>query len=95
MKRAEVAKAFIQGIKGWSGNAVTDGTTYMLHGHTIATKYGMPGKWVVVFEWCGWYTMTTANHMNEILKAGGAPFRVGYSSAKKAGMTKFEVALEG
>ena len=89
----ETALAFIRGIKGKCHNAHTDGTHYWLHGHLICTKYGEPGKYVLAFDWCGYYTKTTTNHINNILRAAGANVRVGYASARRNGTQRFEVAV--
>lgn len=83
MKTAELAKAFANQRIGKSHNAMTDGQTYKLHGHAIA-------EWAngsVIINWCGWYTSTTARHLNAILKATGKDLRVSYTQAKKAGDT--------
>ena len=89
----QTAKAFIHGIKGKCHNATTDGTHYLLHGHRICTKYGEPGRYVLAFDWCGYYTNTTRNHMNNILCAAGANVRVSAAQARDSGTTQFEVAV--
>lgn len=85
MNKAELAKAFVAGGSGSCHNAVTDGSRYLLHGHAIAVKEGKG----VVFFWHGYYTTTTASHMNEILRALGAPFRVSYANARDNNDTHF------
>lgn len=60
---------------------------YRLHGNVIARQDSQHG--VITFDWCGWYTPTTANHINEILKAAGCPRRVSYTQAKRQGIKTF------
>ena len=62
---------------------------YRLHGNVIASFYPDEGKRTVTFDWCGWYTPTTAAHMNEILRAMGSTIRVSYSQARNSGATTF------
>lgn len=64
----QVAEAFIKGQRAQSHNSKTDGQTYWLHDNNIARK-GAGGS--VIINWCGWYTPTTANHLNSIAKAYG------------------------
>jgi hypothetical protein len=85
MNKTQLAKAFVAGDSGSCHNAVTDGRMYLLHGHAIAVKEGKG----VVFYWHGFWTMTTASHMNEILRALGAPFRVSYANARDSKDTHF------
>jgi hypothetical protein len=85
MNKAELAKAFVAGDSGACHNATTDGRRYLLHGHAIAVK--TDGG--VVFYWHGYYTRTTANHMNEILRALDASFRVSYANARDNKDTHF------
>lgn len=66
----QVAAAFIEGRAASCHNAKTDGSTYWLHGHAIA------------FDWCGWHTPTTANHMNAILALLPHSMRVSYAEAR-------------
>jgi hypothetical protein len=68
----QVAEAFISGQRAKSHNSETDGKTYWLHGNDIAQK-GVLGS--VIINWCGWYTPTTANHLNSIAKAYGVSHR--------------------
>jgi len=70
MTRQSTAEAFVQGVPGACHNAHTDGQTYYLHGHPIAVREGKS----VVFYWHGFYTRTTAAHMNKVLKALGVRF---------------------
>lgn len=87
MTRQSTADAFAQGVPGKCHNATTDGQTYLLHGHPIAVK--QDGN--VVFYWHGFYTRTTAAHMNDILRALGADFRVGHARARDTAQTHFVV----
>ena len=61
------------------------GDVYTLHQSPIAVHE----KDSVVFFWHGYYTPTTASHMNAILKALGASFRVSYAQARDTGATTF------
>lgn len=83
----QVAKAFIEGRSAKCHNAHTDGVDYTLHRTVIARKHptGM-----IEFNWGGWYTTTTANHMNHILAELGKP-RVGHAQARNAGERTFLV----
>lgn len=85
MNKPEIARAFVAGNNGTCHNATTDGQTYWLHGHAIAVK--TDGG--VVFYWHGYYTATTASHMNEVLRTLGAPFRASYANARDNKDTHF------
>jgi hypothetical protein len=85
MNKQQLARAFIAGDSGSCHNATTDGSKYLLHGHAIAVK--TDGG--VVFFWHGFWTITTASHMNDILRALGAPFRVSYANARDNKDTHF------
>ena len=87
MTRQSTADAFAKGVPGKCHNAMTDGQTYLLHGHPIAVK--QDGS--VVFYWHGFYTRTTAAHMNDILRAIHADFRVGHARARDTAQTHFVV----
>ena len=68
-----LALAFVAGKTGKCHNARierdTDGAIrYVLHRSTIATL--APGGRGTI-AWCGFYTATTANHINKILRAVG------------------------
>lgn len=79
----KTAKAFANHQAFKCHNATTDGQTYRLHGHAIA-------EWSngsVIINWCGWYTPTTANHLNAILEALGRTYRVSYAQARNEGQT--------
>jgi hypothetical protein len=78
----QVAKAFINGNSAACHNSNTNGTEYKLHGHVIAKKT----ETGFTLYWCGWYTMTTANHMNKILKAAGKNVRVSYAQSRELGV---------
>lgn len=79
MKNKEVARSFVAGERCRAGNAHTDGQAYYLHENPIVVKNG--GKYT--FYWFGYYTQTTARHMNNVLSALDAPFRVSYAEARK------------
>ena len=73
-----VAQAFANGKPAHCHNAHTDGRSYWLHGHRIATFEDVPdlpkeschqGMSLASFDWCGWFTPTTANHLNHIAEA--------------------------
>lgn len=85
MTKTGIAQAFARRKPGRCHNAHTDGSTYVLHTSPIAT-------WVdnqVQFYWHGYYTPTTASHMNDILRALGAGFRVSYAAARDSKATHF------
>lgn len=79
MSIQRVAQAFMQGKPATSHNSKTDGVSYWLHGNKIAEK-GYKGS--VIIHWCGWYTRTTANHLNHIAKAFGHMRRFSAKVAK-------------
>lgn len=81
----QVAEAFIAGKSAKCHNAKTDGRSYWLHGNRIAQIENDKGG--VELFWCGWYTPTTASHMNAILKVSGAGYRVSYAKARDEGVT--------
>ncbi|MGL4649734.1 MAG: hypothetical protein ACRC1H_10030 [Caldilineaceae bacterium] len=85
----QAAQAFANAKPASCHNAKTDGTAYWLHGHAIAERQDN----ALVIDWCGWYTPTTANHMNNVLKALGIDRRVSYAQARNAGDTKVHYAL--
>jgi hypothetical protein len=90
MDMKQLAQAFANGKAGTCHNARTDGTTYTLHDSPIVVRQGD----AVVFHWHGFYTRTTAAHMNEVLRAFGADFRVSYAHARDTGQTHFVLHLE-
>ena len=75
----DVAEAFAMGRMKKNKTAFTDGQTYTLHSTDIVHK--VPGG--VELNWGGWYTPTTANHMNAVLAALGISRGVSYSAARK------------
>lgn len=85
MNKTQLAQAFVAGQHGRCHNAHTDGQTYTLHKSPIAVKEGDN----IVFYWHGFYTRTTAAHINEILRAMAAPFRVSYADARDKQATHF------
>lgn len=85
MNKTQLAKTFIRGDSGSCHNAHTDGQVYTLHKSPIVVKCGSQYQ----FYWHGYYTNTTASHMNEVLGLLGAPFRVGWTDAKRRGEDVF------
>lgn len=90
MTKTQLAAAFAAGRPGKCHNAevrVVDGEVqYLLHGNRIATRRPGDAIKAVSFDWCGWYTTTTASHMNEILKAiGWQGKRFSYAKARDGG----------
>lgn len=86
-----VATAFINGQRASSHNSKTDGTKYWLHGNLIAEK-GINGS--VIIHWCGWYTRTTANHLNYIAKVYGYNRRFSAKMARDSN-TSTEIMING
>lgn len=84
----QVAEAFAKGLTAKSHNSSTNGTAYYLHGHRIAEKVDAHH---VRFDWCGWYTPTTANHMNYLLRAIGSQIKVSWSQRHESGDFVVEV----
>lgn len=85
-----VAQAFAQGQVAKCHNAQTDGQSYTLHGNQIAFK---TPEGLVQFDWCGYYTGTTARHLNAILKEYGQPFRVSYAKARSTQQGSFTIPV--
>lgn len=84
---AKVAQAFVEGRSAKCHNAHTDGHTYTLHRTVIARKLN---PYLVEFNWGGWHTVTTANHMRHILIALGDSYAsVSYAQARDTGETTF------
>ena len=77
--RQQTANAFAAHRAACCCNATATATTYLLHGHAIATR---DATGAIHFDWCGWFTPTTAAHMNAVLRALGEPFRVSYAKAR-------------
>lgn len=88
-KISEVAQAFAEGRNAHCHNARTDGSGYFLHRTMIAVHHKDGG---VTLNWGGYYTPTTANHMNAVLRAMGINRRVSYAQARDAGHTTVRVA---
>ena len=78
----KTAQAFASGKPFKCHNAATNGTEYILHKTTIAH---VNAKGNLVTNWGGYYTRTTASHLNAILKAFGSSRRVSYAQARKYG----------
>ena len=89
MTIAKCARAFIEGRSKACHNSSTDGKLYLLHGHRIAERHAHG----ITFYWCDWYTVTTANHINHILIAMDAKFRVSYATDRDLGINTFEALL--
>lgn len=85
MNMTQLAKAFVAGQQGKCHNAHTAGRTYVLHDSPIVVKTDTEYQ----FYWHGYYTKTTAAHMNEVLRAVAAPFRVSYADARRRGEDVF------
>jgi len=88
MTKQATARAFVAGRAARCHNASTDGARYTLHKSDIARKED--GK--IVFDWCGFYTATTASHMNAILRELPGSPRVSYAAAREGLHGTFEVA---
>jgi len=76
----QVAHAFVAGNKAQCHNAMTDGKAYYLHGHIIARC--IPCSDHITYDWCGYYTATTAHHLNAIrdeVKHPVSPTRFSYA----------------
>lgn len=84
----QVAEAFAARKPAKAGNAYTDGRTYYLHGHPIA-RHSDDGTEPATFDWCGWHTPTTANHLNHIIAALGIRRRVSWAQARDTKEGKF------
>jgi hypothetical protein len=66
MNKTQLAHAFASGqSKGSCHNARIDADGYYLHGNLIASRAGFS----IVGDWCGYYTVTAASHLNAIIKA--------------------------
>ena len=83
----QVAQAFAKGRAAKCHNAHTDGVHYTLHQTRIARR--VEGN-AIEFNWGGWHTVTTANHMNHILEALGQP-RVSRALHRDLGIDTFVV----
>lgn len=67
----QAAEAFVAGHAAMTHNSRTDGLTYTLHNTVIARR--LPSG-AVKFNWGGWYTPTTANHLRAIRDALGSGY---------------------
>ena len=85
----QVAEAFAAGKKAKCNNASTDGNSYLLHGKQIAVKSPVTGD--VLANWCGYYTVTTANHLNKIAAAIGSPYPVSRKFHRDNQVTSFNL----
>jgi hypothetical protein len=99
MNTKELAAAFAKGEEGRGHNATVqhrrhEGLLYVeyrLHGHCIA-HYIKGNREFALGYWCGYYTRTTANHLNTIrdaLKVDGR--RVSYAKARDASSNTFSL----
>lgn len=78
----DVAEAFAAGKSKKVGNAHTDGETYYLYGNPIATM--TPNG--AIYDWCGYYTITTCGHLNAIAMALRVSVRFSYAEARDFGL---------
>jgi hypothetical protein len=94
--KAQTAAAFANKLVASCHNAKTGAGIYQLHGHTIAKweKFEHEGEKLITLNWCGWYTPTTASHMNEILSALRAPTRVSYARARDLGVGGYNLYIK-
>jgi len=94
--KPQTAAAFANRLVASCHNAKTGAGIYQLHGHTIARwedSFEHEGEKLITLRWCGYYTQTTASHMNEILKALRAPTRVSYARARDTGLEGYNVYI--
>jgi hypothetical protein len=93
--KQQTALAFINRLVASCHNAKTGAGIYQLHGHTIARweAFDCEGETLITMSWCGYYTPTTASHMNAILKALEAPTRVSYARARDLGVKGYNVFI--
>ena len=97
MTKDQLAHAFAAGAtKGSCHNARITADTYYLHGNAIATVDRV--NMTVTGNWCGYYTVTTASHLNAIIKALSQQSRltiehknVSYAKARDNGETSFVI----
>lgn len=87
MTKRDVAVAFANGKTAKCHNAGAFDNRYILHGTVICTREEQ-GR-VYIFNWGGYFTRTTANHMNEIIDAANLGQRVSYATARDAGERGF------
>jgi len=91
MDNKEIALTFVDGYSGKYGNVVTTAQEYRLFGHTICEYYNDGDKGIYTFDWCGWYSQSTARHMNNILKAIDSNHRVSYTKDRDSGVDTFAI----
>jgi hypothetical protein len=85
----QVARAFVQGKAMKAGNAATDGKVYTLFGNVIA-RHGDAQRRGIQGDWCGWYSVSTARHLNEIADAIGNGRRYSYAAARQQAVNTFD-----
>lgn len=88
--KKETTQRFACNASAKCHNAFTDGKAYWLHGNKIAEKLDFHRLRI---SWCGYYTVTTASHINEILKAFEINQRVSYAKARDNAVTEQVFAL--
>ena len=86
LTKPQLAKRFTINGTGRCHNARIEGSRYLLHGHPIVRRVSED---TYVFDWCGWYSRTTANHMNDILSALHIPERVSFAQARNSSARRF------
>jgi hypothetical protein len=92
--KPQTAAAFAARLVASCHNAKTGAGIYQLHGHTIAKwddTFNHEGEQLITLSWCGYYTPTTASHLNAILKALRAPTRVPYARARDLGVRGYNL----
>lgn len=89
----QTARAFAAGKSAKCHNAHTDGTKYTLHKSVIAERNSN----TLYIDWCGFYTPTTAAHINAVLAAFGVNVKLSYSSARnnRMGVTSYPLPATG
>jgi len=75
MSIQKTAESFVAGRSAKCHNARTDGKEYVLHRSPIVRRVGNS----YVFNWHGYYTRTTAAHMNAVLRALNVNTRVSFA----------------
>lgn len=82
-----VARAFARRRNARVGNAESRDGRYYLFGHCIAQRMH-DGS--VIGDWCGYYTQSTARHLNLIAsELGPRAARVSYAAARDAQTERF------
>lgn len=90
--KSEIAINLLCGRPAHCHDAHTNGNAYVLHETTICSR-NPDGTYT--FNWGGFYTATTASHMNAILAGMNAPFRVSYAQARDSRATTFTTNADG